>query len=166
MTMSPSTNRLGFHFYPDDRHYGPADLAAFSFVALLILATFIYQAILNRIVVPPLDRGPLLANYFGLLLACAAMLAIGVCVSSWFSNQIAAFFTIIAILLLGWVISQPAQSLTGPAAVLLNYLDLRGHFYNNFTQGVIDLSDITYFVSTVVLFLFIGARSIESRRWR
>ncbi len=141
-------------------------LAAFSFVSLLILATFIYQAILNRSVVPPLDRGPLLANYLGLILACAAMLAIGVCVSSWFNNQIAAFFAITAVLLLAWVIGQPAQNSTGVVAEVLNYLDLRGHFYNNFTQGVIDLSDITYFVSTAVLFLFVGARSIESRRWR
>jgi hypothetical protein len=28
--MLPSTTRLGFHFYPDDRHYSPADLAAWT----------------------------------------------------------------------------------------------------------------------------------------
>lgn|SRR3989338_976666 len=141
-------------------------LAAFAFMGLLILATFIYQAILNRFVVPGLDRGHLLAAYTGLILACAAMLAVGVCVSSWFNNQIAAFFAITAVLLMAWIISSPVQNLTGPLADLLNYLDLRGHYYTNFSQGVVDLTDLTYFVSTAVLFLFIAARSIESRRWR
>ncbi len=141
-------------------------LAAFAFVTLLIIVTLIYALIMSRFVTPGLDNGTLAACYLGLLLLTASFLAVGVFVSTLFSNQIAAFFVIMAVLLLLWVISYPVQNSTGAAASVLQYLDASNHFYNNFFRGVIDVSDITYFLSTTVLFLFLAARMVESRRWR
>jgi len=141
-------------------------LAAFGFVSLLVLFTTVYLFILNRFVTPGLDLGPLAAAYLGLFLLVAAFLAAGVFVSTLFTNQIAAFFATMAVLLLLWVISSPLQNATGPFATVVQYLDTRSHLYNNFFRGVIDLSDVTYFVSIVILFLFLAARTVESRRWR
>jgi len=141
-------------------------LAAFGFVTLLIVITLVYALILSRFVTPGLDNGLLAAAYLGLLLIVAAFLAVGVFVSTLFNNQIAAFFAIMAVLLLLWVISYPVQNATGTLASVLGYLDISNHFYNNFFRGVIDVSDITYFVSVTVLFLFLAARMVESRRWR
>ena len=141
-------------------------LAAFGFVSGLVLLTTVYLLILNRFVTPGLDLGTLAAAYLGLFLIVAAFLAVGVFVSTLFTNQIAAFFGIMAVLLVLWVISYPMQNATGPTASVVQYLDFSNHFYNNFFRGVIDLSDVTYFVSIVVLFLFMAARTVESRRWR
>lgn len=141
-------------------------LAAFGFVSLLVAITGVYALILSRFVTPGLDLGTLAAAYLGLFLIVAGMLAIGVFVSSLFSNQIAAFFGIMAILLLLWVIGYPVQNSTGPTADVIKYLDFSNHFYNNFLRGVVDLSDVIYFVTVVVFFLFLAARVVESRRWR
>ena len=141
-------------------------LAAFGFVTILVAATLIYALILSRFVTPGLDAGLLVAAYLGLLLIVAAFLAVGVFVSTLFSNQIAAFFGIMAVSLLLWVISYPVANATGPVASLLQYLDFSNHFYNNFFRGVIDAGDVVYFVSVSVFFLFLAARTVESRRWR
>jgi ABC-2 type transport system permease protein len=49
---------------------------------------------------------------------------------------------------------------------LLRYLDISEHFFNTFYQGIIDLSDVIYFLSLTALALFLGSVSIETRRWR
>ncbi len=141
-------------------------LAAFGFVTLLVALTLIYALILSRFVTPGLDNGLMAAAYLGLILIVAAFLAVGVFVSTLFTNQIAAFFGIMAVSLLLWVISYPVQNATGPVASFLQYLDFSNHFYNNFFRGVIDLADVVYFVSVTVFFLFLASRIVESRRWR
>jgi ABC-2 type transport system permease protein len=141
-------------------------LAAFGFVTLLIGLNALYALILSRFVTPGLDLGTLAAAYLGLFLVVGGMLAMGVFVSSLFSNQIAAFFGIMGLLLFAWVISYPVQNETGPAAAVIKHLSFSDHYYTNFLSGVVDLTDIVYFVSVIVLFLFLAARVVESRRWR
>ena len=107
----------------------------------------------------------MLTGYLGVALATAAFVAIGVVVSSLFSNQIAAFFTTLGILLLLWIISNPAQSLGQTAGDILRYLSLSDHFYNTFNQGIIELADIIYYLSITTLALFLGSVSVQVRRW-
>jgi hypothetical protein len=59
----------------------------------------------------------------------------------------------------------PAQIGTGPVSEVFRYLDFRSHFLTMST-GVLELTDILYFVSATALFLLIGAVSMETRRWR
>jgi ABC-2 type transport system permease protein len=141
-------------------------LAALGFMFVLVLVTGVYAFILNRFTVPGIDLGALGAAYLGLILLVSAMLALGVFVSSLFSNQIAAFFATMALLLLLWVIGYPVQNATGPVAAFLSHLEFSGHFYSNFFNGVVDLPGIVYYLSLVGLFLFLAARVVESRRWR
>jgi ABC-2 type transport system permease protein len=141
-------------------------LAAFGFVTLLIAVTGLYALILSRITTPGLDLGALLAAYLGLLLLVGALLALGLFISTLFSNQIAAFFAIIGASLVLWIIDGPWQNATGPLAEFMRYLSLPAHIYDNFFSGVVDLNDIAYFLSVIILFLFLAARSVESRRWR
>src|SRR5260221_8214010 len=84
-------------------------LAATGFVTLLVVGSLIYPLILSRFVTPGLDNGLLAAAYLGLLLMVAAFISIGLFVSTLFTNQIAAFFGTMAIGLLLWIISYPAQ---------------------------------------------------------
>lgn len=141
-------------------------LAAFGFVGLLVVLNATYAVILSRFVTPGLDVGSLAAAYVGLFLAVGAMLAIGVFGSSLFSNQIAAFFAIMGLVLVMWVISYPVQNETGLLASVLKHLSFSDHYYTNFLSGVVNLTDVVYFVTVIVLFLFLAARVVESRRWR
>ncbi|MBP7692455.1 MAG: ABC transporter permease subunit [Anaerolineales bacterium] len=141
-------------------------LAAFAFMALMVFFTIFYFIIVNAYTTPGLDRGAILAAYAGFLLMTAALLAIGVFTSSLFANQIAAFFATMGVALVLWLLGFLFQNQTGAVADVVNYIDLSGHFYNNFYAGVVDLADVVYFVSTAALFLFLTTRVIESRRWR
>lgn len=141
-------------------------LGGFLFIVTLLIITWIYPLVLNMLVKPGIDQGVLISSYLGLLLLMAAIIAIGVATSSLFSNQIAAFFACLGVLLIFWLIGLPAQAVGSTAGGLLNYLDLSQHFYNSFYVGVIDLKDVIYYLSVTCLALFLGTISIETRRWR
>ena len=65
-----------------------------------------------------------------------------------------------------WLIGSPAQFLDGNAAEIFTNLSITEHYYNSFRVGVIDLHDLFYYLSMTSLALFLGTRSIESKRWR
>jgi len=141
-------------------------LGAFLFMLSILAVTLVYPLILNSLVTPGIDQKLAIAAYLGLTLVIAAFLALGVGISAVFTNQIAALFvTLIAFILLWWVIGIPAQVLQGAASGVFQYLDMNSH-YNAVTNGSIKLSDLIYFFSLIALGLFMGTTAIESRRWR
>lgn len=143
-------------------------LAAFMFYLTILAITLIYPLILNSLVSPGLDWGLVFTSYLGLILMVAVLTAIGVAVSSLFSHQIAAFFVTLGIFLVLWLVGFPAAitgATTGAAAVLA-YFDISQHLSDNFMRGVIELKDVVYFLSMIILSLFLGSVSIEARRWR
>jgi ABC-2 type transport system permease protein len=143
-------------------------LGAVLFGLTIIAMTLIFPLILNSIIKPGIDQGLMIAEYLGVILLLCSITAIGVFASSLFSNQIAAFFTTIGILLLLWMISSPAQLATTSSTgiEILKYLDMSQHYYNSFANGVVQLNDIVYYISLTVFSLFLGTMSVESRRWR
>jgi len=141
-------------------------LGGFMFMLSILAMTWLYPIFLNQIVDPGIDQGLLVSGYLGVILFTAALVAIGVAVSSLFSNQIAVFFTTLGVFLILWLVSLPAQAMGAAGGEIMRYLDASEHFYTTFYQGVIDLSDIVYFLSVTALALFVGTMSIEYRRWR
>jgi len=140
---------------------------SFLFFLTAIALTWIYPIILNRLISPGLDRGPLLAGYLGLILFVASLTALGVMVSSLFNSQIAALFATFGIVILFWVIGSPAQVMSpGIAADVLRYLSITDHFYNSFLVGVIRIDDIIYYLSLTAFALLLGSVIVETRRWR
>lgn len=140
-------------------------LGSFLFVLTLIAVTLIYPIILNSLETPGIDQGQLLTAYLGVILISGAFLALGVGASSLFTNQIAAFFVTLSIFIfLWWLVGFPAQYLQVGGEVF-SYLDMQNHFYNSLNAGVINLSDIVYYLSLIALGLFTGAAAVEARRW-
>lgn len=140
-------------------------LGAFLFMLSLLVFTLIFPLVLNFLVKPGIDQGLLVAGYLGLIMMVASMIAVGVFISSIFSNQVVAFIVSLGVVLVLWFVSQFASTAAGLGNQLLNYLDFPGHF-NNFYQGIINLSDVVYFLSLTALALLLGSVSIEIRRWR
>ena len=139
---------------------------SFLFVLTIIGFSLIFPLILNGMIDPGIDQQLMLSSYLGIILVSAAFLSIGVCISAMFSNQFAAFFLSMGLLVILWfLIGIPAQIFfTG--GEIFNYLNMNTRFYNSLNQGVINLSDIIYFLSITALGLFIGSVAVETRRWR
>lgn len=141
-------------------------LGSFLFVLTLIAITLIFPLILHNLTTPGIDQQLMLSSYLGIILVAAAFLAIGVSISAMFSNQFAAFFLSMGVLVILWfLIGIPAQ-LFFSGADFFRYIDMNSRFYDSLNRGIINLSDIVYFLSVTALGLFIGALAIDIRRWR
>ena len=141
-------------------------LGSFLFMLTLVGVTLVFPLTANALVEPGIDWGQFFTSYLGIILVAGAFLSLGTGISALFSNQIAAFFaTLISFVFLWWLIGFPAQVL--PAGVdAFRYLDMSVHFYNSLNVGVIQLSDIVYYLSLIVLGLFIGMAALETWRQR
>lgn len=139
-------------------------LGGFLYLLTLIAVTIIYPLILNFYVSPGIDQRLMMSAYLGLILISAAFLALGVGMSALFTNQIAAFFaTLVVLVALWWLIGFPSQYVTAGADIF-SYLDLRSHF-DALNGGTIGLKDVIYPLSLTALGLFIGTTAVEVRRW-
>jgi ABC-2 type transport system permease protein len=142
-------------------------LGSFLFVFTLVAVTFVYPVVLNMLVDPGIDQGPIVTSYVGVLLVSATFLSIGVAVSSLFSNQVVSFIATFILLIFFWWMLGIFVQVSGPTgAEVLRYLDFSSHFYNKLMVGVIELGNIVYLVSLTALALFLGSVSVEMRRWR
>jgi ABC-2 type transport system permease protein len=140
-------------------------LAALGYYGVILLVTLIYALIANSVTQPAIDIATLAVSYLGIVLFVGALLAIGLFTSTLFSNQIAAAFAALAVYLGLWLISLPFQDRADTVGDVFNYLNISSH-YDNFSTGVIALSDVTYFLTLILFFLFAASQMIESRRWR
>lgn len=138
-------------------------LGGFVFILLMVLLTGVYPLILVWFGDP--EVGIILSGLLGLLLLGSSFVAIGLFTSSLTDNQIIAAVSCLVTLLLLYIIAWPAQSAGEVLGPLLRYLSLTEHF-NELVKGVIDTRDIVYFLSVIVLALFLTLRSVESLRWR
>jgi ABC-2 type transport system permease protein len=140
-------------------------LGAWIYMLGLLSVTLVYPILLHRVTYPGIDFGQLTAAYLGLFLMVGAMLAIGVCVSAFFRHQLAAFITHLGILQVLWVSGELVRR-PGISADILQYLNFVNHYYDNFFQGIVSLSDVFYFVSLIILSLILGTLILAWGRWR
>lgn len=142
-------------------------LGAFLFVLTIIALTIFYALALNALVDPGIDQGILISGYLGVILVSACFLAIGVAISSLFSNQVASFLATFGVLIFFWWIFAILAQVSGTTtAEVMRYLDISTRFYENLIQGLLELSDLVYILSVTALALFLGSVSVEMRRWR
>jgi len=138
-------------------------LGALFLFAVLEALTFLYFTVLFLYGNP--NAKPLIANALGLLLYGAALLALGMWFSTFTKNQIIAgavgVSVFLLLYLLDWV-SAYSQTTTGQ---VFSYMALTTHF-DNFSKGVIQLSDVVYYLSVITLGIFLTARSVEALKGR
>jgi ABC-2 type transport system permease protein len=141
-------------------------LGAFLFVLSIAALTLVFPIIINNYVTPGIDWMVVISSYLGMLLVCAALLALGTGISAIFTNQFAAFFVTLGLFFFLWfMVSLPANYLPQGGDVL-NYLSLSTHFSQSMNNGTINLGDIVYYLSLTALGLFAGTTAVEARRWR
>jgi ABC-2 type transport system permease protein len=137
--------------------------ASLTLLVIMLLPTaayFIYMFAHSE----PAAAWRVLGNaYLGALLLGSALLALGSFFSSLTESQlIAAILTFGAILLL-WVIDFGSGTTAWAAG--LQYLSVFRH-YDDFPRGVMDTSNLIFYLSFIFLGVFLTVRSVDSMRWR
>ena len=138
-------------------------LAALLLFLVMLALTLLYPAMIMYFT--RVEWGPLLTGYVGLLLMGATFIAVGVCISSFFENQIMAGTVTFMVLLMFWVIGWSADAAGGVWKTVLTELSIIEHF-DTFAKGIFDTKDVIYYLNFTILALFIGLKSLEARRWK
>lgn len=138
-------------------------LASLIMFAACISITLLYTVTIACFTRP--DYAVIFGNILGIMLLSAALISIGMFLSSLTENQIIAAvsgFAIGLIIFLLDVISRhiPIEFLSK----MLSSLSFMSH-YNNFTLGIINLVDIVFFLSVCAIFNFLTIRVFEKKRW-
>ena len=130
----------------------------------VIMALTLYYVVLLFWFGDP-DTGPIFSAYVGVLLHGAAALAVGLMASSLTGNQIVSAAVGTAALLTFSFIDEVADLVSGITQEVLLGFSMNDHLLD-FQRGVIDTSNVAYYISIAAVFLFLTARSLETRRWR
>ncbi|WP_444642734.1 ABC transporter permease subunit [Caproiciproducens sp. R1] len=138
-------------------------LAALAVYAIAMVGTLIPVAVIGLFSAP--EWALIFGNFFGSLLYGAAMISIGIFISSLTQSQIVAAIGTFGISILLLVVDQLTSLVSNPVAVkLIGWLSFNTR-YQPFTKGIFDLSSIVFFLSVIAVFIFLTARKLESRRW-
>ncbi len=104
-------------------------------------------------------------GYYLMGLVC---IAIGMFISSLTESQVIAAVLTFAILFLGYMMNSICSIISSDGNLLTKLLkcfDLATPF-DNFMNGMLDLTSVVYYISLLVLFLFFTIQSIQKRRWQ
>jgi ABC-2 type transport system permease protein len=138
-------------------------LAGLTMLAAIVGMTCFYA--ISLALLGPVDKGPVLTGYLGLLLMGGAYVAIGVMASSLTRNQIVAFILAFAISFALFIFGQVVQYAPDWISPVLAFLSMGNHF-ESLSRGVIDSRDVIYYVSVMVVALVIATASLQSRKWK
>ncbi len=137
--------------------------ALLFYLFMLLVPSIVYVIILAFLGEPEL--GHLIAGYFGLTLAGALVLSVGLFCSSITRHQIVAAISGLVAVFFLWLIAFGGDAAGGGAGRVLDYMGIISHM-QGFVKGIVDLRDVGYFVTGTALFLFMSVKVLESRRWR
>ncbi len=138
-------------------------LAAATVFLVMLGVAVLYPAYLYSIQSYPFQV--VVAGFFGLALLGMMFIAVGLFVSSITDSQVVAGVGSVGMLLMFWVMTWNEASGSDRVMRVIKGYSTFEHF-TNFSKGVIDSTDVLYFVFVVGFFANVTLRSLESRRWR
>ncbi len=148
---------------------GPGQIVLGKYLGLLAVATAwivasgAFVLILLRYGDP--ERGPIWTAWLGLVLAAAAMVALGLAVSAATDSQVVAGIGSFVLFLMLFVVDWPADSVSPGLGAVLKALSLPARF-DGFTRGLVTSGDVVYYLSLAAMGLFTARAIVASQRWR
>lgn len=157
--------------------------AATAFLAVVGASALSYAGMIQAVGGQP-DWPAVMGTWIGTVLVSALFVAIGMLASTFTSTPLlAAFLSMVACVswllvpllaeqALGYVLPFLGETAEARGTVLAAVrgvtanMDAFGHFQRSFRVGVLDSSEVMFFLTWTSLFLFLTARSLEARRWR
>ena len=138
-------------------------LAALSVFALGFSPTLIYQLILQAVSSP--DWLVFFGNYLGIVLLGASLISLGLFISSLTESQVVSavgnFAVSLAILSLDSLVSVANNSFISDMVSWISFSTR----YNAFVSGTFDITNLIFFLSFTVVFLFLTVRVLEKKRY-
>lgn len=138
-------------------------LGAFVLFGICSLIFMVYALVISFFTSP--DWAVVLCTFLGLLLLGAALIAINVFISVLTESMIISAVAGMGVGLLIYMLSNLSSYITvdwiSNIVSKINFLT----YYTNFTYGMLNITDIVFFLSVTGLFLFFTARVLEKRRW-
>ena len=138
-------------------------LSALIVYCLGVAITLVY-AIVIATFAPP-DWTVVFGNVLGMLLLGAALIAIGMFISALTENQVIAavggFAVGFSLILVNSLASLISTEWLKKFVSGLSFMER----YDEFTNGILDISNIFFFISICAVFVFFTVRVFEKRRW-
>ncbi len=138
-------------------------LSLLGHITFLLVLTLIYPLSLSLL--GNVDSGLIMAAYLAAWLLAATFAAIGLYASSLTSHAMIAYITGLMMLLVVFLVSQVAPTLSTSLQDLIVMLGPISH-YHNMLRGVVALGDIMLFLMVITIFLSLSWFELERRRWR
>ncbi len=138
-------------------------LAAMVLLCTTLGLTLVFAITVSRL--GPLDKGPAVAGYVGLLLMGGSYIAIGVMASSFTRNQVVALILAFGICFALFLFGKVLPFVPDALKPIVSFLSTDTHF-ENVARGVIDSRDVVYYLSVIVVTLLVATTSLESRKWK
>lgn len=139
--------------------------AGVTLVVIALIPTIIYYISMHFLGSPVgiIDDGATITSYIGLILLGSVFVAIGIFASSITNSQIVAF---ILAMFLCWIFYDGLTllgsfNLMGDFDYIIKYCGLSFH-YDSIKRGVIDSSDLVYFIGLITIFIFAALTMIKS----
>ncbi|WP_353932693.1 ABC transporter permease [Okeanomitos corallinicola TIOX110] len=173
---------LSMGLYADERKRGTLELLATSpitnwavavgkllgvltFFITMILPLLGFEALAISESNPPMSPIIPIIGHLGLILLAAAILSLGMFVSSLTDSTLLSAVLTFAVIIFLLLIDSIAKAIPGPIGQALGHLSLLKH-YNTFIQGVFDTSGLILFASYIILGIFLTAQSIDALRFQ
>ena len=138
-------------------------LGALILFAICSLIFVVYALVISFFTSP--DWAVVLCTVLGLLLLGSALIAIDIFISVLTESMIISAVAGMGVGLLIYMLSNLSSNITVDwIATIVKKIDFLT-YYPNFTYGMLNLTDIIFFLSVTGLFLFFTARVLEKRRW-
>lgn len=138
-------------------------LGAFVLFGICSLIFMVYALVISFFTSP--DWAVVLCTFLGLLLLGAALIAINVFISVLTESMIISAVAGMGVGLLIYMLSNLSSYITVDwISNIVSKIDFLT-YYTNFTYGMLNITDIVFFLSVTGLFLFFTARVLEKRRW-
>lgn len=137
-------------------------LAALFVFLIMTVLTFVFPIV--QLAFGATFTVQLIGGYIGFILLGATFIAIGVFASSLTENQVVAVVISFVSLLIMWLSGSLSSVFGGIIAKILNWFSLSTR-YEDFSNGILSLSPVVYYLSFITVFLFLTTRVIEKRRW-
>jgi ABC-2 type transport system permease protein len=138
-------------------------LAAVTVQFLLVAGTLVYPLILSGF--GKLDQPVLWLSFLSLFLLGSAMMAVGLFASTLSHHQMVCGIAGFAMLLLLWMLDWLSGSLLPAGSEWLQLFSI-GARTTNLQQGLLDWTDIIFYISFIVLFVALSMQTLERKRWR
>jgi ABC-2 type transport system permease protein len=138
-------------------------LAAMGLLGVVLLLSVAFPLTVR--LMGPLDLGPVVGGYVGLILLGSFFLSVGLMASSFTRNQIVAALISLGVSLFIYFIGQFVPLLPPKVVPFFEYMSVSYHF-DSIARGVIDTRVVLYYATLTAACLVITQTALTSRRWR